>query len=121
MVSGSARKRPLHLPGGQNFDRPRSNVFVDFIGSSLGLSRAVKSSKSSKRVTERRREEGSSFEMSELYVERAGVGVERHDDEDDAGVCKYALDGVCIEGGIDASGRKSSTCVRKHPRVMILV
>ena len=49
------------------------------------------------------------------------MSVDTHDDEDDAGVCKYALDGVCIEGEIDALGHKSSTCVHKRPRVMVLV
>ena len=68
-----------------------------------------------------RREEGSCFKIFESHIERAGAGVDTHDDEDDAGVCKYVLDGGCIEGEIDASGRKSSTCVRKGPRVMILV
>ena len=45
------------------------------------------------------REEGSDYEMSELYIERAGVNVDTHDEEEDAGVCKYALDRVGIEGG----------------------
>ena len=49
------------------------------------------------------------------------MSVDTHDDEDDAGVCKYALDRVCIEGEIDALGHKSSTCVHKRPRVMVLV
>jgi len=48
------------------------------------------------------REEGSGFEMSESHIERAGAGVDTVDDEEDAGVCKYALDGVRIEGGIEA-------------------
>ena len=33
--------------------------------------------------------------MFELHIERAGASVDTHDDEDDAGVCKYALDEVC--------------------------
>jgi hypothetical protein len=40
--------------------------------------------------------------MSESHIERAGAGVDTVDDEEDAGVCKYALDGVRIEGGIEA-------------------
>ena len=54
------------------------------------------------KVARQRREEGSGFEMSESHIERAGASVDAHDDEDNAGVCKYALDGVCIEGGIEA-------------------
>ena len=54
------------------------------------------------KVARQRREEGSGFEMSESHIERAGASVDAHDDEDDAGVCKCALDGVCIEGGIEA-------------------
>ena len=41
--------------------------------------------------------------MSGSHIEwwRAGAGVDT-DDDDDAGVCKYALEGVRIEGGIEA-------------------
>ena len=66
------------------------------------------------KVVRQRREEGSGFEMSESHIERAGASVDAHDNEDNAGVCKYALGGVCIEGGIDASG------LHKRPHVMIL-
>ena len=48
------------------------------------------------------REVESGFEISESHMARAGAGVDTHDEEDDAGVCKYALDGVRIEGGIEA-------------------
>ena len=30
-VSDSTAELPLHLPGGQNFDRPRSSVFIGTI------------------------------------------------------------------------------------------
>lgn len=46
------------------------------------------------------REDGRGFVRSDSHIElwRAGAGVDTEDDED-AGVCKYALDGVRIEEG----------------------
>jgi len=48
-------------------------------------------------------EGGSGFELSASHIEWRGaeVGVDTEDDKDDAGVCKYALEGVRI-GGIEA-------------------
>jgi hypothetical protein len=48
-------------------------------------------------------EGGIGFEVSGSHIEWvSGAGVDTVDDEDDDGVCKYALDGVRIEGGIEA-------------------
>jgi len=48
-------------------------------------------------------EGGIGFELSGSHIEWvSGAGVDTDDEDDEDGVCKYALDGVRIEGGIEA-------------------